>query len=172
MAKTVTKDIMLASASEANAPPFSVTTGEAASQTSPKGWLVSNLGSGYVTGITSDTPVSILGLLEQDAHNLAAATAKSVSVSVANTVTVFSANVVGTSLSDHVLAQSDLLTTMGIARDTSSTPNKIYLDSSVKSGASCRVFTLREAQGTDIGDTNGRVLFVFLPNFAQSTGTS
>jgi hypothetical protein len=172
MAKTVSKDIMLASASEANAPPFSVTTGEAASQTNPKGWLVANLGSGYVTGITSDTPVSILGLLEQDMHNVAAATAKNVSVSIANATTVFSANVVGTALADHVLAQSDLLTPMAIIRDTVSTPNKIYLNADTKGGASCRVFTLREAQGTDIGDTNGRVLFVFLPNFAESMGTS
>lgn len=172
MAKTVTKDIMLASASEANAPPFSVTTGEAASQTFPKGWLVSNPGTGYVTGITSDTPVSILGLAEQDAHNLATATAKEISISIANAVTVFSANVLAGSLADHVLAQSDLLTPMGIQRDTVSTPNKIYLNSSVIAGANTRVFTLREAQGTDIGDTNGRVLFVFLPNFVQSMGTS
>lgn len=172
MAKTVTKDIIVAVASEANAPPFSVTTGEAASQTFPKGWFVSNPGTGYVTGISSDTPVAILGLAEEDANNLSSATAQSISVSLANAVTVFAANVLETGLADHVLAQSDLLTTMAIQRDTSSTPNKIYLDASTKAGANCRVFTLRTAQGTDIGDTNGRVTFVILPNFAQSMGTS
>jgi len=172
MAKTVTKDIMLASASEANAPPFSVTVGETTSQTFPKGWLVQNLGTGYVTGISSDTPTAILGLAEQDAHNLSTATAQDISVSIANATTVFSANVLESSLTDHVLAQSDLLTTMAIQCETSSTPNKIDLSASTTAGANCRVFTLRTTQGTDIGDTNGRVLFVFLPNFAQSMGTS
>jgi hypothetical protein len=172
VAKTVSKDIMIASASESNSPPFSITTGEAASQTFPKGWLVSNPGTGYVTGITSDTPISILGLVEQDMHNLAAATDKQLSVSFANADTVFAANVLAGSLADHVLDQSDLLTTMAIQRDTASTPNKIYLNSSVKAGANCRVFTLRTAQNTDLGDTNGRVEFVFLPKFAQSLGTS
>jgi len=76
------------------------------------------------------------------------------------------------SLADHVLAQSDLLTPMAIQRDTVSTPNKIYLNASTKSGANTRVFTLRTAQGTSIGDTNGRVTFVFLPNYIQSMGTS
>ena len=169
---TVSKDIIVAVASQANCPPFSVTTGEAASQTFPKGWFVQNLGTGYVTGISSDTPVAILGLAEQDAHNLAAAAATQVSVSIANQNTVFAANVLETSLADHVLAQSDLLTPMAIQRDTSSTPNKIYLNASTKAGANCRVFTLRTAQGTAIGDTNGRVEFVILPNFAQSMGTS
>jgi len=169
---TVSKDIIVAVASEANAPPFSVTTGEAASQTFPKGWFVQNAGTGYVTGISSDTPVAILGLANQDGHNLAAAADKQVSVDIANAVTVFAANVLETSLTDHTLAQSDLLTTMAIQRDTSSTPNKIYLNASTKAGANCRVFTLRTAQGTSIGDTNGRVEFVILPNFAQSMGTS
>ncbi len=172
MAKTVSKDIVIASASEANAPPFSVTVGEAASQTFPKGWFVQNPGTGYVTGISTDTPVSILGLANQAGQNLSTATGKSCSVDIANSVTVFAANVLGTSLSDHVLAESDFLTPMGIQRDTSSTPNKIYLDSSVKSGTGVRVFTLRTGQGTDVGDTNGRVEFVILPNFASSMGTS
>ncbi len=172
MAKTVTKDIITASASETNSPEFSVTTGEAASQTFPNGWMVQNLGTGYVTGISSDTPVAILGVAAQDAHNLAAAAATQVSVNIANGSTVFAANVLESGVADHVLAQSDLLTTMAIQRDTSSTPNKIYLNASTKAGANCRVFTLRTAQGTDIGDTNGRVEFVILPNFASSMGTS
>lgn len=169
---TVSKDIVLAVASEANAPPFSVTTGETASQTFPKGWFVQNLGTGYITGISSDTPIAILGLAEQAGQNLSVATAKSCSVSIANAVTVFAANVLETSLADHVLTEADLLTPMAIQRDTSSTPNKIYLNASTKGGANTRVFTLRTAQGTAIGDTNGRVEFVILPNYASSMGTS
>lgn len=172
MAKTVSKDIIVAVQSETNSPPFSVTCGEAASQTFPKGWFVQNLGTGYVTGISSDTPTAILGLANQDASNLASATAQNISVDIANASTVFAANVLATSNADHVLDQSDLLTTMAIQRDTSQTPDMIFLNASTKSGADCRVFTLRTAQGTDIGDTNGRVTFVILPNFAQSMGTS
>jgi len=174
MAKTVSDDIMLESASEANAPPFGLAFAEAASQTFLKGWLV-NLVAGYVTAIASDTPGNILGLAEQDAHNLSASGSptnpdQSINVSLANATNIFSANVKGASLADHVLVQSDIGVTMGIQRDT--TNNRIFLDASVKAGSSCRVFTLRTAQNTDIGDTNGRVLFVFLPNFAQSMGTS
>jgi hypothetical protein len=169
---TVSKDIMTPVASEANAPPFTVTCGEAASQTFPQGWIVYNPGTGYVSDPASDTPVSILGVAAQDAHNLGSATAQNLAVDFANGTTIFAANVLQASLADHVLAQSDLLTPMAIQRDTVSTPNKIYLNASTKSGANTRVFTLRTAQGTSIGDTNGRVTFVFLPNYIQSMGTS
>jgi hypothetical protein len=170
MAKTVADDIILCSASESNSPAFTITCGEAASQTFKKGWIVSNAGTGYVSDPASDTPTAILGVAEEDAHNVSTATATEICVAIANGTNVFSANVKQSSLADHVLAQSDLLTTMAIQRDT--TNNRIFLNASTKAGANCRVFTLRTAQNTDIGDTNGRVLFIFLPNFAQSMGTS
>jgi hypothetical protein len=172
---TVSKDIMTIAASEANAPPFTITFAEVISQTFLKGWPV-EIGSGHrVSGITSDTPVSILGVAAQDFHNISTAgsatdPAKAISVDIANGTNIFAANVLGTSLADHVLTQNDIGALMGIQRDTSN--NKVYLDSSVTGGASVRVITLRTAQGTDIGDTNGRVLFLWLPKYAQTMGTS
>jgi hypothetical protein len=170
MAKTVADDIFLCSASESNSPPFTISCDEAATQTFKKGWIVENFGTGYVQDCASDTPLAILGVAEQDGHNDTAAGTSKCSVAFANGTNIFSGNVKATSLADHVLAQSDLLTTMAIQRDT--TNNRMFLNASTKSGANCRVFTLRTAQNTDIGDTNGRVLFIFLPNFSQSMGTS
>jgi len=173
MAKTVQDDIITDAASETNSQPFTITDAEAASQTFKKGWPVQAV-AGYITGITSDTPGNILGVVAEDFHNLAAAgvygiTAQNVATYIANGTNIFAANVKQASLADHVLVQADLLRVMGIQRDTSN--NRVFLDSSVV-GANGRVFTLRPAQNTDIGDTNGRVLFLWLPKFAQSMGTS
>lgn len=174
MAKTVPDDIMTDAASETNSPPFTITLPEAASQTFLKGWPV-QIVAGYITGITSDTPGNVFGVVGQDFHNLAAAgvygvISQTVATYVANGTNIFAANVKGATLTDHVLVEADLGRVMGIQRDT--TNNKVFLDSSVVAAANARVFTLRPAQNTDIGDTNGRVLFLWLPNFAQSMGTS
>lgn len=173
MAKTVADDIMTDAASETNSQPFTITEPEAASQTFKKGWPVQAV-AGLITGITSDTPGNILGIVAEDFHNLASAgtygvAGQNVATYIANGTNIFAANVKQASLADHVLVQSDLLRVMGIQRDT--TNNRVFLDSSVV-GANARVFTLRPAQNTDIGDTNGRVLFLWLPNYAQSMGTS
>ncbi len=175
MSKTVPDDVMLASASESGATqPFTITSPEAASQAFLKGWPVQFVG-GYITGIATDTPVTVLGIVEQDFHNLSAVgvygvQSQQVAVAYANAINIFSANVKTTSLADYVLLQSDLGRVMGIQRDT--TNNKVFLNAAVAGGANGRVFTLRPAQNTDVGDTNGRVLFIWLPLYSQSATTS
>lgn len=174
MSKVVADDIMIDAASETNSQPFTITLPEAASQTFLKGWPVQVI-NGLVTGITSDTPGNVYGVVEQDFHNLAAAgtygvAGQNVATALANGTNIFAANVKQGSLADHVLVEADLGRTMGIQRDT--TNNRVFLDSSITAAASVRVYTLRPAQNTDIGDTNGRVLFLWLPNFAASMGTS
>jgi hypothetical protein len=174
MAKTVGDDIMTDAASETNSQPFSLTLPEAANQAFLKGWPV-QVYNGLVQGITSDTPGNVYGVVAQDFHNLAAAgvygvAGQVVASYIANGTNIFAANLKGAGLTDHVLVEADLARTYGIQRDT--TNNKVFLDSSVVSAASARVYTLRPAQNTDIGDTNGRVLFLWLMNFGASTGTS
>ncbi len=169
MAKTVSKDIFLEVASEANAPPFSITVQEGALQTFKKGWIVMIV-AGYCVDCASDTPGTIYGVANEDAHNDATAGTHQISVSLANTVNVFAGNALEAALADHVLVQADIGVTMAIQRDTAN--NRVFLNASTKAGANCRVFTLRTGQNTDVGDTNGRLLFVFLPNFSQSLGTS
>jgi len=173
MAKTVSDDILTDAASETNSQPFTVTWPEAATQTFKKGWVVQMV-AGYLTGIATDTPGNVMGVVAEDMHNLAAVgvygvTGDSAATYIANGTNIFAGNVKQASLANHVLVQADLGRVMGIQRDTAN--NRIFLDSSVV-GANARVFTLRPAQNTDIGDTNGRVLFLWLPNFAQSMGTS
>jgi hypothetical protein len=169
VAKTVSKDICEFVQSQANAPEYVAVGLEAASQTFKDGGTVVNAVAGYITDCGSDTPGTILGVPAQDANNSTAG-AYSTTVTLANTTNVFAANVLESSLADHVLVASDLFVTMAIQRDTSN--NRLFLNASTKAGTSCRVFTLGVAQNTDIGDTNGRVLFTFLPNFSQSLGTS
>lgn len=172
---SVSKDIMTDAASETNSPPFTITFAEAASQTFKKGEPVYVNPAGYVQVIANATPTTIMGVAAQDAHNLAASgdatdPTKSIAVYIANGTNIFAANVLGATLADHVLVQADIGSLMGIQDDTTNV--RWYLDSSIKGGANVRVITLRTAQGTALGDTNGRVLFLWLPNWAQSMGTS
>lgn len=177
MAKTVADDICVANQSEANAPAFCVSWAEDALQTLKKGWPVFVTALGFAKDVASDTPITIMGIAEEDAHNLTVAGVANTSggpntllVALANGTTIFSANVKSTSLADRVLLQSDIGSLMGIQRDT--TNNRLFLNASVKGGASARVYTLAVTDGTEVGDTNGRVQFVFLPNFSQTMGTS
>lgn len=169
MAKTVSKDICIFAQSQANAPEYTVPFPEAAAQTFKMGGTTVNVVAGYLTDTGSDTPGTIMGVPAEDAHN-GTLGQYACTVNLANTTNVFAANVLESALADHVLLQSDIGVTMAIQRDT--TNNRLFLNASTKAGSNCRVFTLGLAQNTDVGDTNGRVLFVFLPNFAQSLGTS
>lgn len=173
MSKTVAKDICEFVQSQANAPEYTVAVTEAASQTFKAGGTTVNIVAGYLTDTGSDTPGTIFGVPAQDGSNSAlggTTAAPLCTVNLANTTNVFAANVLESGLADHVLTQSDIGVTMAIQRDTSN--NRLFLNASTKAGANCRVFTLALAQNTDVGDTNGRVTFVFLPNFSQSLGTS
>lgn len=173
MSKTVAKDICEFVQSQANAPEFTVAFPEAASQTFKTGGTTVNVVAGYLTDTGSDTPGTIMGVPAEDASNSASGGTSSApycTVNLANTTNVFAANVLASGLADYVLTQADIGVTMAIQRDT--TNNRLFLNASTKAGSNCRVFTLQLAQNTDVGDTNGRVTFVFLPNFAQSLGTS
>lgn len=171
MAKVVSDDICIFVQSQANAPEFTVAFAEAATQTFDTGaTTVFVNGSGLLQDTASDTPSTIMGVPAEDAHNDAVAATSLCTVNMANATNIFAANCKGTTLTDHVLTQSDIGKPMGIQRDTVN--GRLFLNSSVISGSGVRVFTLGVGQNTDIGDTNGRVLFVFLPNWAQSLGTS
>lgn len=170
MAKTVSDDIMVDVQSEANAPPFTITFQEPASLNLKKGWPVFIDGNGYIADIGSNTPSAIMGILAEDTHNDSVAGTHQCAVYIANGINVFAANVKQGSLADHVLVQADIGKPMGIQRDTSN--NRVFLDSSVIAGASVRVFTLGLAQNTDVGDTNGRLRFLWLPKWAQTLSSS
>ena len=148
--------------------PFTLTLKEGASQSFVKGELVVITG-GYVVEIASDTPSAIYGVAAGPAHNTTAGAAE-VPVELATPEQLFRANVLQSSLADHVLAQTDLGTDMAIQRDTSL--SKTFLNASTTAGANIRVFTHKQARGTSIGDTNGQVLFNFKPNWIQMLGTS
>lgn len=177
MAKVVYDDITLANQSTANAPPRTINFAEAATQTFKKGWPVFVDALGFVRDVASDTPTIIMGIAEEDAHNLTVAGVPNTSggpstcsVAITDGINIFTANVKSTSNADRVLLQSDVGSLMAIQRDT--TNFRMFLNASTKGGANVRVYTLAVTDGTEIGDTNGRVQFVFLPNNSQTLGTS
>lgn len=141
---------------------------EGASQTFVLGELVV-VDAGYVIEIASDTPGVILGMAAADAGNDPAGTNR-ISVYTADPDNIFEGNVLGTGAADHVLLQSDLGGTMAIQRVTAD--SKVYLDASIKGGASTRVYVWDVAPGSAVGDTNARVLFSFLDRYAQFASTS
>lgn len=169
MAKTVAKQEIQAVVQMHGANPFTLTLKEAASQTFVKGELV-EIVAGYVKEIASATTATIYGVAAEDAHNGASDGLYSVSVELAAPQQLFAANVLTTGLTDRVLLQTDLGCDMAIQLDTVN--SKVYLDASTKGGANIRVRTHKQARGTDVGDTNGRALFTFKPNWVQFLGTS
>lgn len=176
----VAKDITLEVQKRGGGTPDVVSFAEGATQTFKKGWPVV-LVAGYVTDVASDTPALILGIAAEDAHNDAVAGTHQIGVYLALDTNVFAANVLETSLADHVLVQGDIGRQMGIQRDTSS--NRLFLNSSVVGGANARVFTYELAQNQSatpnsasgpfgVGDTNVRLTFTFLEKFSQANTTS
>lgn len=177
---TVAKDICLEVQKRGGGTPDIVSFAEGASQTFKKGWPVIMV-AGYVEGISTDTPSLILGVAAEDAHNDSTAGTHMIGIYLALDTNIFSANVLGTSLADHILVQGDIGRQMGIQRDTSN--NRLFLDSSVVGGSSARVFTYELAQNQSstpnsasgpfgIGDTNVRLTFSFLEKFSQANTTS
>jgi hypothetical protein len=169
MAKTVADAIALCVKTTSGGPPATITVPEAALQTFVKGELVFLSVPGFATEIASDTPAVIYGLAEEDAHNDAVAGTHSVAVAIAVTSNLFAANAKEAALANHVLVQQDIGRFIGIQRDT--TNNKVFLNTAVQ-GANARAFTYEVAQDTEVGDTNGRLVFSIHPNFAQMLGTS
>ncbi len=177
---TVAKDICLEVQKRGGGTPDVVSFAEGALQTFKKGWPVV-LVAGYVTDVASDTPALILGVAAEDAHNDATAGTHQIGVYLALDTNIFAANVLETSLADHVLVQSDIGTQMAIQRDT--TNNRLFLNASTKGGANCRVFTYEIAQNQSaspnsasgpfgVGDTNVRLTFSWLERTSQANTTS
>ena len=165
---TITKSDMKWVLNYAGTSPDTIELDEGASQTFVKGELVF-YSAGSIIEIASDTPALIYGMAAADGHN-AAVNTKKIPVYVVNENLLFEGNVLAASLADYVLAQGDLGTPMAIQRDT--TNSRVFLDSGTKAGTNTRVFVHRVAAGSAIGDTNGRVLFSFIPKFAQSITSS
>jgi hypothetical protein len=166
---TITKDILQAVVQLTGDSPPTISGLEAASQTFVAGEIVF-WNAGYITEIAGDTPTAIYGVAAEPAHNDATAGTHLVSVYLALETQLFAGNVLSTSLADRTLLQTDIGRVMGIQRDT--TNSMTYLNATIVGGASGRVFTHKVARGTAIGDTNGRVLFNFLPGFTQHAATS
>jgi hypothetical protein len=155
-------------------PPPRLSLKEADSQTFKKGELVEINSSGFVAEITASGAMTYsvaYGIAAEDGHNSATAQTDGTEVSVflITPEVLFEGNV-KTNGSNHTLAQTDLGQCVGLYHDTGD--SKVYLDVNVTAGANVRVFTHRPARGTELGDTNGRVLFNFLPNWIQFLGTS
>lgn len=169
MAKTVADAVMLCVKTTHGGPPTTITVKEAASQTFVKGELIVISVPGYATEIATDTPAAVYGVAEEDAHNDASAGLHSIAVALAISSNLFAANAKGSALAAHVLVDADIGRYIGIQRDT--TNSKVFLNADVQ-GANARAFTYEVAQDTDVGDTNGRLVFSWHPNFVQSAGTS
>ena len=169
---TIAKKPIFARMTMHGGPPMSLTLKEGASQTFVKGEIVFINASGYVEEIAGDTPSEIYGVAAQDAHNTTAGAAE-VSVWLADPGTLFGINVLESTLTDHVLAQTDLGTFAAIQRDT--TNSKVYANISTTAGANTRIFIhcVETADSNSaIGDTNGRVLVTFRQTFVQFGTTS
>jgi hypothetical protein len=170
---TIAKDIVLAVMTLHDGPPPLLHVLEANSQTFVKGEFCFR-SAGYLTEIAGDTPAQIYGVAAGPASNDATAqTDNDVEVPcfLADPTTLFEINMLETGLADHVLVASDIGTAMAIQRDTAN--NKVHLNATIKGGgASVRMFVHRVARGSELGDTNARVLASFLPNFVQQLGTS
>lgn len=165
---TITKSRLMQVSSATGGGVTARTYPEGASQTFVKGELV--LGYfGYVTEIAGDTPTAILGMAAQDAHNTTAGAAN-VSVVLAAEGTIFSGNMLSTSLADRTSGATDIVRPAGISRDT--TNSLTFVNGSVTGGSSARVWVHGFARGSAAGDVNARVLFEFLPTFVQNRSTS
>lgn len=122
---------------------------EATSQTFKKGELV-YLASGYVTVCSTD-PSLIIGIANEDAHNITAGTQR-VSVTLLNGV-VFKANVYHATAASAVTAQTQVGSSYGVV----AVSNKWFVDISEES--SKRVTIMDLVQEDTVGDTYGRVYF-------------
>lgn len=168
MAVTRSKAIVIQVSSQYGGSNSPRTYPEAGSQTYAKGELV-YMQNGGVTEVASDTPGVILGIANQAAHNTTAYTTKT-SVTVGSEGILFEGNCTGTAGADRVFTNADIGRVAGIYRDTAN--SMFYVNGAITGGASARVFIHGLAKDNQIGDTNPRVLFEFLPAFVQNRTTS
>lgn len=164
MAKTVPLFKILATMTLHGGPPGQITHKEAAGQSYAVGEIV-YLAAGLVTIIGSQTPADIYGVVHRDATGTAGSETP---VWLAEPDVLFEANLVeegeGGAIANHVAVQADIGSYVGIFIDAAN--KRMYLDAS-QTGASARAFIHRLAKDSDMGDTNARFLFNFLPANVQ-----
>jgi hypothetical protein len=167
MAK-VADDILTWVQTSTGGQPYSQQFPEAASQTFKKGWIVDLNGAGFVIDPATDTPIRILGIAAEDAHNDTTAGTHQIDVILAHPANTFAANCKGAALADLVLTQAMIGAPLAIQRDT--TNNRIFLNGSLNAGLNARAFTLAIGQNQPntpstgfgpfgVGDTNVRLIF-------------
>lgn len=143
--------------------PFTLVHPEAASQTFKAGAVLVRDAAGRVVEATSPNPVSILGVAEADANDVAASATNNSRVLVANDDTVFRANV----STSQVTALTDLGGIYGLVK----VGDLWHIDKTAV-GASGRVIITGFYPDDAIGDIQGRLLFIFSQRFSALSSTS
>jgi len=141
--------------------PWTATFPEAASQTFKLGAIVTLNASGHVVECGAD-PTQILGIACGDAHNDSVAATSTVAVWIADDETLFVGNLSGTS----VTALTDVGMGYGVVKDG----NNWHVDKT--DVANRRVIVVELDSRDAVGDTNGRVLFMFFSQFRRLSYTS
>lgn len=174
MAKTVPLQIIRAVMTKHGGPPFSLQQLEATGQTFAVGAIVAFDAGGNMVEVTTDTAAYGVAhgtdIFPPNTRTLNTAD----SVWLGDPSTIFCANLVNgineNVPGDHVLAQTDLGTVWGFVFNTAD--KQVYLDVN-SSSTTLLAFVHAPAGGEqgEIGDTNARVLFTFLPQSLQDWKT-
>jgi len=139
---------------------------EAASLTAVTGEGVL-LSAGNVPEIGAN-PLDILGILAEDGHNDSVAGTSNIAVAIANGDTIFEANLTDSGGSGSVTAVADVGRGVALNRDTTNSILNVYFGSN----ANIRGRIISHSAKDDVGDTGGRVLFMFLGPYRQLDSTS
>lgn len=142
---------------DSGTPPVVYELPEAANQTFPQSGLIILDANGAVTGLSGADDAVAWGVAENPGQN---GTNKKARVFRLTTDLVFIGSVLGAAAANYVLTQADM-GPMGVNYDAAS--KQWHLDASEQGGADDRVFVIKPAPDTEIGDTNGKVYFKFLP---------
>lgn len=142
-------------------PPFRMAVPEKASQTFYKGAVVVADTAGKITEASAD-PTRILGVAEEDGHNVSSPTDSDVChFAVASPDTLFVGNVTTTTA----------LTDIGASYGITKSGNYWHVDKT-KADTSRRVRIVDLDPRDAVGDTQGRVIFQFIDNFTGMSYTS
>lgn len=143
---------------------------EAASQTFKQGAPVALNASGYLAECGTD-PVFIMGVASRDGQNGTNAGDKNQFVDLAHPDTLFVGNMDASAAGSGVSAQANVGSSFGITKHAGS--GKWTVDTAKKEVATgtCRVKVFNFWGEDAVGDTLGRVLFMFDPSFFQGGST-
>lgn len=174
MAKTVPLQIIRAVMTKHGGPPFSLQQDEAATQTFAIGALVRFV-AGLMTEVVTDVAVYGVGHGQDVFPPNLRTTGSGDSVWLGDPGTLFAANLVdglneGVAV-NFVLTQANIGSIVGVVFDTIN--KRVYLDTNAAT-TNIQAFVHRPCGGADgeIGDTNARVLFTFLPASLQDLATA